>query len=570
MQFKEFRLTALKRLLAIAITLCLIFTLTPYVPVTDSSFDAYAVSDPKTSTVNISYVGKNGLEQTVVNLVYSESEKTFKIASVGIPAPFMNEFGNIATYKKYGVIVYSGKNQVNSRLGLVKSGFTLDALKDYIEKYEHIPVGRDCDILLKTTDQLKLDLSEYDDVTRYCYPSFLMDGQLWGTSFDVATRTEVPIVFAIESHIQRDFLGHNTPAKLDAAIEAQKKNISDDDRLRIFVGQAHGNNADQNLGSASLTWINSIKFAPKYYNITAAGIQVTTGDGYLSAAAGETVAVTVTGKTPADAILLVKTDDGKYVHTSDAGGGFSFKMPKGAVSLSIVPTGSDMSSYVFIDDVDPDTPLYGDDLYKPEQGTAKMVSVSFLANGGTMDKNMASVAAGQKYGALPVPKRDGYTFLGWFTSSISGTKVTADTVVSNINAHVLYAHWEKTAGQTVTDNTPGKTQTPADKAAGKTKVIKKPAAVKITGIKNKAKKSAVITWKKVSNATGYQVFRATKKNGKYSKVATIKKGATVRYTNKKLKKGKTYYYKVRAFGKTATGRTQYGKYSKPVKIRIRK
>ena len=40
---------------------------------------------------------------------------------------------------------------------------------------------------------------------------------------------------------------------------------------------------------------------------------------------------------------------------------------------------------------------------------------------------------------------------------------------------------------------------------------------------------------------------ATSKSGTYSKVATIKKGATVKYTKKSLKKGKTYYFKVRAY-----------------------
>lgn len=60
--------------------------------------------------------------------------------------------------------------------------------------------------------------------------------------------------------------------------------------------------------------------------------------------------------------------------------------------------------------------------------------------------------------------------------------------------------------------------------------------------------SATIKWKKVSNATGYIVYRATSKNGKYTKIATVS-SSKQSYTNKKLTKKKTYYYKVCAIRK---------------------
>ena len=43
-------------------------------------------------------------------------------------------------------------------------------------------------------------------------------------------------------------------------------------------------------------------------------------------------------------------------------------------------------------------------------------------------------------GALEVPTRNGYKFLGWFTSETGGTKVTASTKVTNDVTY--YAHWE--------------------------------------------------------------------------------------------------------------------------------
>lgn len=66
----------------------------------------------------------------------------------------------------------------------------------------------------------------------------------------------------------------------------------------------------------------------------------------------------------------------------------------------------------------------------------------------------------------------------------------------------------------------------------------------ITSVKNTAKKTAKVTWKKVDGAKSYKLYRATKKSGKYT---LVKKNITkTSYVNKSLKKGKTYYYKVTA------------------------
>lgn len=62
-----------------------------------------------------------------------------------------------------------------------------------------------------------------------------------------------------------------------------------------------------------------------------------------------------------------------------------------------------------------------------------------------------------------------------------------------------------------------------------------------------AKKSAVVSWKKDGAADGYRVYMATKKNGKYKVVSTVKGSKKVKATVKKLKKGKTYFFKVSAY-----------------------
>ena len=97
----------------------------------------------------------------------------------------------------------------------------------------------------------------------------------------------------------------------------------------------------------------------------------------------------------------------------------------------------------------------------------------------------------------------------------------------------------------------------------------KPTAPKSLKAKNVNKKSVQLSWKKVSGASGYEVYRSLKKKSGFKKVTTIKKGTTVKYKNKKLKKKKTYYYKVRAY-RTVNGKKVYSSYSSVAKVKIKK
>lgn len=72
--------------------------------------------------------------------------------------------------------------------------------------------------------------------------------------------------------------------------------------------------------------------------------------------------------------------------------------------------------------------------------------------------------------------------------------------------------------------------------------------------------SATIRWKKIEGASGYIVYRYNKKTKKYVRIAKVKGNSKFTYTNKKLKKSKTYSYKVKAY-KTLNGKTLKGKTS---------
>lgn len=73
--------------------------------------------------------------------------------------------------------------------------------------------------------------------------------------------------------------------------------------------------------------------------------------------------------------------------------------------------------------------------------------------------------------------------------------------------------------------------------------------------------SLKLTWGKAANADGYVIYRKVSGSNKWEKVATIKKGSTVSYTDKNLKSGKTYTYTVRAY-KTVNGKNIYSSYDK--------
>lgn len=104
--------------------------------------------------------------------------------------------------------------------------------------------------------------------------------------------------------------------------------------------------------------------------------------------------------------------------------------------------------------------------------------------------------------------------------------------------------------------TPPKNETP-------NQTVQKPEAptvekTKITSLKA-GKKQLTVKWKKIKG-TGYQIQYSTKKNFSKKSVITIKKASAVKRKITKLKSGKKYYVRVRAY-KTVKGKEYYGEWS---------
>lgn len=73
--------------------------------------------------------------------------------------------------------------------------------------------------------------------------------------------------------------------------------------------------------------------------------------------------------------------------------------------------------------------------------------VTFDYNGGTGDIEYFEVEINTSYGTLPIPTKDGFNFLGWYTDSQYGVGVNSSSICTgNIT---LYAHWTDQASYTV-------------------------------------------------------------------------------------------------------------------------
>ncbi|MDE7300274.1 MAG: InlB B-repeat-containing protein, partial [Lachnospiraceae bacterium] len=68
--------------------------------------------------------------------------------------------------------------------------------------------------------------------------------------------------------------------------------------------------------------------------------------------------------------------------------------------------------------------------------------ISFDANGGIASSDSKQVVYGEAYGALPYATRDGYTFLGWYTSTTGTTALSETDIVKTAANKTYYAKWQ--------------------------------------------------------------------------------------------------------------------------------
>ena len=164
--------------------------------------------------------------------------------------------------------------------------------------------------------------------------------------------------------------------------------------------------------------------------------------------------------------------------------------------------------------------------------------ITYKLNKGKNNASNPSTYYGKKV-TLKKPSRKGYAFAGWYTDAKFKKKITSISSSAKSD-YILYAKWTKV----------------------------KVAKASLTSAKNSKSKQILLKYKKVSGAKGYEISYSTDK--KFKKAVTKKNTAKTSYTISKLKKGKTYYVRIRAYKVDSIGKKVYGKYSSVKKVKISK
>lgn len=98
------------------------------------------------------------------------------------------------------------------------------------------------------------------------------------------------------------------------------------------------------------------------------------------------------------------------------------------------------------------------------------------------------------------------------------------------------------------------------------KMVTRPKNTTIKKLTTGSKK-ANLTWSRVSGANGYEIYMK-QGSGSWKKIKTITNASTVKYSKTKLKKGKKYYFRIKAY-KTCDGKKYYSGYSATKSITVK-
>lgn len=85
-----------------------------------------------------------------------------------------------------------------------------------------------------------------------------------------------------------------------------------------------------------------------------------------------------------------------------------------------------------------------------------MLIITFDANGGLLDATTMNAACFERVGKPPVPKKEGFSFLGWYTSlnPDEAEQVTEETVFEEARDITVYAWWSENTWSDWTSSLP--------------------------------------------------------------------------------------------------------------------
>lgn len=318
--------------------------------------------------------------------------------------------------------------------------------------------------------------------------------------------------------------------------------------------------AGANVEQGDWTW--EVQKTDEYFKGNTSAIATIDQNGVLTAKGEGTVNVTVTN--PAEGtrsqpvkIGFIAEDDGVRIYPDGHA-----KLMEGQASRSIdtyaIPT------QVIIEKPDPEADL--SDLSEEEKAWYNNYARTYIVTAIREDAVDSDII---KNFIVPdaVKTIGGHAMGYWKTNHSSGDpakatylKTSGVTIYGQSNDPAA-AKYAKNNGFTYKNMNTGKTVTI-------TVTPNKPK--KVASTKAKAgKKQMTVTWKRDKKANGYQITYAQSKNFKKAKKnVIINKNKTTKKVIKKLKSGKKYYVKVRAYKKSGNKKI-YGAYSKVKTVKVK-
>ena len=223
----------------------------------------------------------------------------------------------------------------------------------------------------------------------------------------------------------------------------------------------------------------------------------------------------------------------------------------------------------------PESAASTDKLYRVQEGAFANRPIAEEKN--TANSSLSATVAATCHCARPVVKPDylistGKPYIKW-------------TAVSGASKYYVYRSGSKDGTYTLLGTTTATNYTDNKANAGYTYYYKVKAVSKVSSGANSyysvvigatchcarpsvkittSNGSPRLTWNAVTGASQYEVYRATSKNGSYTKMFTT---SNLSYTNTSAKAGTTYYYKVKAVSKVKS--TANSAFSTVVSIRAR-
>lgn len=212
---------------------------------------------------------------------------------------------------------------------------------------------------------------------------------------------------------------------------------NDIDQAVIYLGISSEKDSTQNTNYQLI-----------YYDKKDNNIKFVTGDG---STARKIVANTINS----DTFVVLRPSQvisQEIIFNTDGNGKLPYTLVTKNGTYGKLPTPTDKEGYTFVgwykaDDtnktlINENTKVSADKSFITLQAkyTANTYKVDFNTNGGNTISSK-DVTYNNQYGTLEVPKKEGYTFEGWYLDQELTKKVDSNTIVSKSSNHTLYAKW---------------------------------------------------------------------------------------------------------------------------------